>query len=193
MRRQRKPRQFPVSQRELAVYYGISPTLLSMTETGRHGPRNLSSGSLKKKREIFLAHEQTKNSNAYTTSLKKIQDRIAIKCEQLAKKMSGDANYADSTATVLKRRLDEMVRNEQQDSHWMKTLDLLLARLPKTKESANDRIWLENQQVVTEERLQKNGRLAQVKLETQIELEKARARIYRDILKKLSGKKTRSF
>ena len=79
-------------------------------------------------------------------------------------------------------------RKEQKDMYWLNTVDQLLATLPKIKGLANDRIWLENQQAIVLERLQKNGRLKQVKLETQIEMEKARARVYRDVLKKLLKK-----
>ena len=188
MKKQKPNRVFPVNQRDLAAYLGISATLLSMTETGRHGQRQLSSASSSKMTELLLAHQQSQKSNAHTASLKKMQDRSANDCARFAKVVSLDANHAKAHAVILRNRLDKMARNEVQNMHWMNTVDLLLATLPKTRESAKDRIWLENQQKIVLKRLEKNGRLAQVKLEGQIEIEKARARIYMDVLKKLLKK-----
>jgi hypothetical protein len=96
-----------------------------------------------------------------------------------------DADHADARAAVLKRRLDEMYAKEQEDTPWLNTVDHLLATLTKNKESAKDRIWLENQQQLVLKRLQKNGRPEQAKLEIQIETEKAKARAYRAVQKKL--------
>lgn len=181
-----KPARFlPVSQRDLAAYLGISATLLNMTRTGRHGARQLSSSSSYKMKELMLAHQQSLQANAQGASLKKMQDRSANDCTRLAKRILQDANHADAHALILKGRLDEMAGKEQKDIYWLHTVDQLLAGLPKTRESAKDRIWLEYQQVIVLERLQKNGRLAQIKLETQIEMEKARGRVYRDMQKKL--------
>ena len=188
MKKHKPARFFPVSQRDLAAYLGISATLLNMTNTGRHGDRQLRSASSIKMAELMLAHQQSLKTNAQSASLKKMQDRSANDWTRLAKGMLLDADHADTHAVILKHRLDEMTGKEQKDIYWLHTVDQLLATLPKTRESANDRIWLEIQQGIVLKRLQKNGRLAQVKLETQIEMEKARARVYRDVQKKLLKK-----
>jgi hypothetical protein len=185
MKKHKPARFFPVSQRDLAAYLGISATLLNMTNTGRHGDRQLSSASSIKMADLVLAQHQSLKANTPSASLKKMQARSANECTRLAKQMLQDANYADLHTVILKQQLDEMAGKEQKDKYWLHTVDQLLARLSKTRESARDRRWLENQQVIVMERLQKNGRLAQVKLETQIEMEKARARVYRDVQKKL--------
>ena len=188
MKKHKPARFFPVSQRDLAAYLGISATLLNMTKTGRHGARRLRSASSIKMEELMLAHQQSLKAKAQSASLKKMQDRSANDCNRLAKEMLRDANHADAHALILKDRLDEMAGKEREDMYWLHTVDQLLSKLPKTRESANDRIWLENQQAIVLERLQRNGRLAQVKLETQIEMEKASARVYRDLQKKLLKK-----
>ena len=188
MKKHKPDEVFPVSQRELAAYLGISATLLSMTKTGRHGDRGLTTGPSKKMEDLVVAHQQSQQFKAQTVIKKRMEDSSARDCARLAKLMLQDADHADAHVTILKRRLDEMTGNEQQDLHWMNTVDLLLANLPKNKESARDRVWLENQQEMVLSRLQKNGRPAQVKLEAQLEMEKARARIYRDMEKKLRKK-----
>jgi hypothetical protein len=188
MKKRKRARFFPVNQRDLAAYLGISGTLLSMTETGRHGERQLGSASSKKMTELMLAHLQSQKANTPSASLKKMQARLADDCTGLAKRMLQDADRADAHAAILKRGLDEMAGKEQQDIYWLQTVDQLLAALPNTRESAKDRKWLEIQQSIVLRRLEKNGRLAQVKLETQIEMEKARARVYRDLQKKLLKK-----
>jgi hypothetical protein len=188
MKKLKPVRFFPVSQRDLAAYLGISATLLNMTKTGRHGSRQLRSASSNKMTELMLAHQQSLKTNAQSESLKKMQARSANDCSRLAKGILQVADHADAHAAILKHRLDELAVKEQQDKYWLHTVDKMLATLPKTRESAKDRIWLENQQVIVLERLRRNGRLAQVKLETEIEMEKARARVYRDVQKKLLKK-----
>jgi hypothetical protein len=55
MKKHKPVRFFPVSQRGLAAYPGISATLLNMTKTGRHGARRLSSASSDKISELVLS------------------------------------------------------------------------------------------------------------------------------------------
>lgn len=179
---------FPLSQRDLAAYLGISVTLLNMTETGRHGERRLCGKPSKKMAELLVAHQQSQKLNTHGISIKRMEISSANDCARLAKVMRLDADHADAHVAILNRRLDEMVSKAKQDMHWIKTVDLLLATLPKTRESAKDSIWLQNQQEIVLERLQKNGWLAQVKLEAQIETKKERARVCRNVLKKLLKK-----
>lgn len=185
MKRHKPPNFFPVSQRDLAAYLGISATLLNMTKTGRHGTRQLRSASSIKMAELMKAHLQSKKANS--TFLIKMPDRLVNDCTRHANKILLNANHADKRVVLLKYRLDEMTAKEREDIYWLNTVNQLLASLPRTKSSTKDRIWLQYQESITLKRLQKNGRLAQVKLETQIEIEKARARIYRDAQKKLKG------
>jgi hypothetical protein len=186
--KKQKPGTLPVSQRALAAYLGISATLMSMTNTGRHGARALGDAKSKKWEHLLMAHLQSQKTAAPGPSIKKMQKGSADACARLAELMLGNANNAAAHLPVLGHQLDEMARNQQQDTEWMNTVDHLLAKLPNSRESANDRIWLKNQQEIVLKRLQKNGLQAQVKLEVQLEMEKARARIYRDALKKLLKK-----
>ncbi|HEV7782350.1 MAG TPA: hypothetical protein VGO58_13845 [Chitinophagaceae bacterium] len=188
MKKLKRVRFFPISQHDLAAYLGISSTLLSMTQTGRHGARQLNSAATKKRRALVAAYQGAQKLNTHGASLRKMQEYLADDYNLLAESMMRDADYADAHARILKRRLDVMANSEQQDQQWLNTLDLLLATLPNTSESVRDRKWLEVQQAFASERLHKNGRLRQVKLEVQIEMEKARARVYRDVRKKLLKK-----
>ena len=184
MRRQ-KSRPLPVSQRDLAAYLGISETLFSMTQTGRHGARKLSSALSTKLEELLVANQQSKLANVPVISFRKMRDRSPHDCARLANQLSRYIKNADARLAVLDRQLDKMKGKEQEDKYWLNTVDQLLAKLPKNKESAGKRIWLENQQVTVLERLKKNDLLAQAKLEIQIETEKVRARVYRNIQKML--------
>jgi len=183
----KQPGSLPISQAALAAYIGVSGSLLSMANTGRHGTRRLGVAQSKKMTDLELAHLQSQKSGAPGSSFKKIQ-QAAADGARLVKKMLTDANHAAAHVTVLERRLAEMKRKQQQDMEWMNTVDLLLTSLPKSRESANDRIWLQNQQVIFLKRVQKNGLPEQVKLEVQIETEKTKARIYREAIKKLPKK-----
>jgi hypothetical protein len=71
MKKPKANKFLPVSLRDLAAYLGISGTLLSMTETGRHGVRRLSSRSSKKMSELMLAHQQVQKSGVPGNSLRK--------------------------------------------------------------------------------------------------------------------------
>jgi hypothetical protein len=180
--------QLPVSQRALAPYLGISPSLLNMANTGRHGARQLGDAQSKKWEELVLAHLQSQKPHSPGPSIKKMQKTLADDCARLATKMLLDAKYAADHIPVLREQMDEMSRNHQRDKEWINTVDYLLTKLPNSAESANDRIWLQNQERIVLRRLEKNGLAAQVKLEVQIEMEKARARIYGDAVKKLQKK-----
>jgi hypothetical protein len=102
--------------------------------------------------------------------------------------MLRDAKYAADHTPVLGDQLDEMCRNHQRDKEWLNTVDYLLTKLPNSGKSANDRRWLQNQERIVLKRLEKNGLAAQVKLEVQIEMEKARVRIFSDAVEKLQKK-----
>jgi hypothetical protein len=183
-----KPGPLPISQRAIAAYLGISATLLSMTNTGRHGARALGDAKSKKWEHLLMAHLQSQKTAAPGPSIKKMQKGSADACTMLAKEMLGKANHAAAHVPLLELQLNEMARNQQQDTEWMNTVDHLLAKLPHSRESANDRIWLRNQQEIALERVKKNSLPEQVKLEVLLEMEKARARIYKDALKKLQKK-----
>ncbi len=179
---------FPISQQDLAAYLGVSVTLLSMTKTGRHGNRQFSpSVSLKmtKLQEAYLLSEKTKPDSP---SLAKMKDASPDQYSRLAKIMLAEAKYIDLQAKLLKCRLDKMVRTVEEGERWIRTVEQLLASLPDVKESGKDRKWLENQKAVTLTRLQKNGWLARLKLETQIETKKAKARLYKAAQEKLMSR-----
>ncbi len=178
----------PVSQRELASYLGVSHSLLSMTNSWRYGDRQLGGGPSKKMTDLLLAHVKAQEPHIRSGLLKKMLDPAADGSARLADKLLSDADYADAHAGILEDRLADMVTKYQQDRQWMNTIKLLLSTLPATEETVNDCTWLANQQVVVSKRIQRNGLPAQVKLEVQIEIEKARGRVYRNAREKLMKK-----
>ena len=185
MKKNIDPRGIPVSKRELAAYLGVSATLLSMTDTGRHGNRHLGGKAAEKKAKLWLVHEQGQKSGKTGPSLQKLREAN----KAIAKTtMLTEAKYADSHATVLQNKLNEMLQKEQQDINWLKTMDKLLSLLPASEKSANDRIWIAYQQQRALERLEKNGFMAQVKLQIQIATAKAKAGVYKAASKKIIGK-----
>lgn len=186
--KKRQPGPLPVSQRALAAYLGVSSSLLNMINTGRHGDRQLGADQSKKSTDLSLAHLQSQKPHAPGPSIKKMQKSVAEDCARLATKMSGKAEYAAANMAVLGDQLDDMSRNHQRDREWINTVDYLLTKLPNSRESENDRIWLQNQEKIVLKRLEKNGLASQVKLGAQIEMEKARARIYGAAVKKLQKK-----
>ena len=52
----------PVNERALAEYLGISASLLNMTNTGRHGTRQLGVDQSKKSTDLILAHLQAQKT-----------------------------------------------------------------------------------------------------------------------------------
>jgi hypothetical protein len=184
--RKRDENFVPVSQRDLAAYLRVSPTLLSMATTLRHGSRELAgevTGKLARLTEKFMEAEHVTGNSP---SLKKMERRQAADAEKMLAVLTSQSAYCEARIAVLRRQLHDMESHQQQDEHWLRTVDTLLADLPNNKSSADERIWLQNQQVITMERLQKNGIVAQGKLEMKIGLEKARLKGYSNITKRLS-------
>ncbi|MEO7982623.1 MAG: hypothetical protein ABI688_00950 [Bacteroidota bacterium] len=122
----------PISQRDLAAYPGISSLLLSMTISGRHGARQLGAVPSKKMENLLLAHQQSPKSNGWSPVFQKLQDQLANDCRRLAKVILMDADHADAHVTILRSRLNEIARNEQQDRQWFNTVNMLLSTLPKS-------------------------------------------------------------
>lgn len=182
MKKRRVPNEIPVSQRDLANYLDISASMFHMSKSGKYMSHQLSSTSSLKLANLVLTHQQAQHTTG--ASLQKFQNLSGKDTTRLARTLSLQAEYAHAGAVVLKRRLEEMIAKEQKDTRWLNTIDHLLATLPKNKESANDRTWLESQQGLVLKRLHKNGPLTQLKLLTKIELEKAKADIYRNMQKR---------
>jgi hypothetical protein len=179
---------FPVSQQELANYLGVSVTLLSMTKTGRHGTRELPTKASLKMTKLLEAHVLSEKANPHSPSLTKRKEESRALYNQLAKWLLDEASLLESKAKRGKVQLDKMLKTVAEDEHWIRTVDLLLAELTDDKDSAKDLNWLEHQKLITLERLDKNGLRAQVKLETQIELNKEKARLYKAAHRKLMSR-----
>ncbi len=185
--KKQKTRLFPISQRDLAAYLRISVTLLNMTNTGRHGARQLTAAPSLKMTALQLAHVQAQKLHTPGPTNSKMQKQAATSCRSLAKVMEIDARRASHRVAFLQNKLNEMRRAQQQDMEWMYTLDLLVDRLPGSEDPAGDKTWLDYQKVMVLERLEKNGFPAQVKLEAQIEMEEAKAWIYKAAQEKLEN------
>jgi hypothetical protein len=174
----------PVSQRDLATYLSVSGTLMSMSNTGRHGSRKLGNEASLKLAELVKAHIVSQKATTENPSLKKLEDRAAEECKPLGKKWSSQAAFSRAYAQVLGEQLEEMRIKCQQDLLWLKTVDQLLEKMPNSGRDARDRPWFNHQQLITMERLQKTGPIAQAKLELKMELEKMKAVIYKKMEKR---------
>ena len=188
MKKHKPPSPFPISQRKLADYLGVSVTLLNMTKTGRHGARELKPATSQKMTKLMEAHILAEKPGAESQSGKKIKDGSPGEYRQLAKDLLEEATFLNTQANMLKRRLDKMVETGEETEHWIRTIDTLLAPRSHVKQSGRDRQWLEAQKAFALIGLEKNGFLAQLNLETQIETKKAKARIYIAAHKKLMSK-----
>jgi hypothetical protein len=184
-KRSPKKRLLPVSQRDLADYLTVSPTLLSMTHSGRHGTRGLGSAPSTKLAYLTLAYHASKKSGEAGISLKGYHKHCLKRCTKLIEQLDMDARHALAYVKILRRRLSNMVQNEKEYTQWLNTIDEMLSKLPKDKASTHDRLWIGGQQVVTIKKLQRLGVDVQAKLEMKIEMEMARARVYRKMRRKL--------
>lgn len=172
------PALIPVNQRDLAAYLNISRTLMSMTNTGRHGSRKLGNDAYSKLTTLIQQHLQLQ-SEAETPSLLKSTTKETAACALLAKTWSSNEAYAQSYSEALQKKLEQMRIQYKQDVQWLKTVDRLLEQLPHNNKEGKDRPWFKNQQVVTMARLKKNGPEAQAHLQLKMELEKAKAAVYK--------------
>jgi hypothetical protein len=175
----------PVSLRDLAAYLNISASTLNMSQTGRHGNRNLGSDASKKYGELILAHRQTPKMAIINTALRNDHPGSEKESATLAKKMLTNSKHALAKASLLKYKLDDMKSKEREDSRWLKTVERLLSEMAANKNMSSDRKWLMNQQIITRKRLDRNRWLVQAKLEIKIESAKAMARVYKNIYRKL--------
>ncbi len=98
-------------------------------------------------------------------------------------KLLREAKYFEAGASILAKRLDEMCHQFGQDIRWLHVIDARLAATPTN----NERKWLDYQQVVTIERIKKNGALVQFKLQLDIEMARAKATTYRNISEKIAA------
>jgi len=188
MARPHKPiNHLPVSQKELANYLGISPTMLNLAE-GKQLSRNLPAGLSGKLAALGLSHHNTKISKRPKRSFAISQPKISRELAVVSDRMELDVDYYSAKAKVLQRKLDEMVSKYTGDIQWLNTVEDRMEALAGKKEFKKDHNWFENQHLVVLERLEKTGIVTQVKLEMQVELAKARAAINRKLLMKLRNK-----
>lgn len=161
----------------MAAYLGVSSSQLCMSNSSKYMNRQLGPAQSLKMAELMQAH--VLSQSGASPSLKKLQKQEGKDCACLAENMKVDARYHLGRVPVLQRRLTQMKTKVAKDTAWLNTLDHLIAKLPPaTVPKSPDRIWLENHKVLVLERLLKNGPVAQMKLEVQIELGKAKARVY---------------
>lgn len=185
MKRYQPSKDLPVSQRQLARYLGISPSMLHMSESDRYQSHNLPAGIMLKKSGLVLAHQQAQKAGKPGPSARKRQEAIHTAAATIIDRLHLEAEYSLRKAAVLERRLATMAAAEKAGIQWLNTVDRLLATLPATKATNNDRTWLEQQQVLVLNRLQKTGPLVQATLDMQVQVEKAKAAISRAMIKKL--------
>lgn len=180
----KEPFKLPVPQSELAAYMGISGSQYSMTSTGRHGNRQFSSVASKKLTDLFAVHLQVQASAVTGPAVSAIDERSKQDAAKLAGILLKDAQLCEYRSKTLQKRLEEMILKANNDRHWLNTLDHLLGITDPTDKAAE---WFRYQHMIVTKRVQKNGLVAQAKLEMRIALEKARARELLAVAEKLPG------
>lgn len=186
----RKPkvkRDIPVSQRELANYLGISPSMFHMAESSHYLSHNLSSRNSLKLLGLTLAQLEVQKTRQAGPSCQLVQDSVDKNIAKAIGDLEYEALRLERKAREDQQKLDDMISREREDRDWLNTVDHLLANIPDTKDKDKDRGWLESQQETVSARLKKNSRLAQVKLQLQMEVDKARARACREAVEELAG------
>jgi len=183
MFRHKPLKHLPVTRRELAVYLGISPSLLSMSESG--SLRSMPSALSVKLTELAASHERSKRGRKPKRSMARVSPLVNKEAKNLAEKMKLDAEHYSMKALVLKRKLENMIRSYKEDEQWLKTVEERLAVFTAAGALKADHRWFKNQEMVVKERMERSGIIEQVKLEMQVELAKSKAGINRSLLKKL--------
>lgn len=177
----------PVSQKDLAAYLGISPTMMALSQ-GEGSSRNLGSMANLRLANLQNTHLQLQKSKKnYGQVFRPYQLK---KMHAQAKRMETDADWYEARANLLQKKLNLLREKYETGKQWMNSIEHLLDNLPGNKESRAERIWLNNQQAVTAENLEQTGPVAQLKLKMQVELMNARAGISRsaaDELRKLTA------
>jgi hypothetical protein len=177
----------PVNQGDLAAWLGVSSSQLSMNSSGRHGPRKLKDAAAAKWATLALTYRQQSAEPTPSPSLLKTNKREATPCRQLAAKAASIAAHCRAGHPVFTGKLKKMQEQHKALTGWIKTLDFLLANLPATKEHKGDRLWADYQLGKAMASIKKYGPAAQAKLRAKIALEKAKAVIYEEMNRKLSG------
>lgn len=173
----------PVSQNQLAAYLGIKSSTLSMGNSTKY-KRKLPSAASQKlaylHQDFELMEFQPKKPGRSSVEIK-VSANKALKKEY--NRLLIEVKYFEARAVELVRRFDEMCSLYRQNLRWLHVLDSRLAASP----TKNERTWLDYQQVVTIERIVKNGEVAQFKLQLDIEMARAKATTYRNIARKIAA------
>jgi len=183
----KEKQEIPVSQRELAVYLGISASMMHMARSGKYVYHSLSFPLLKKLAGLIMAQEEVQKTGQTGHSFQLVQDKVNTDIAETIATLEMDASYLESKAPISQAKLEAMINREREDRDWLNTVDHLLANIPDTKDKDKDRRWLEIQQTTVSARLKKNGKLAQVKVQLQIEVDKARAKACREAVERLAA------
>lgn len=179
--RLKKENTIPVSQNQLAFYLGIKPSALSMANSSKYA-RQLPTGKSEKLTSLYRDFELMKfEPKVEGPSSVRIKASFEKSFKQEYKKLEKEIAYLEAQAGHLKRKLGEMCKVFTRDMRWLNVIDDRL-RLSPTK---NDRTWLSYQQVITIERIQKNGIFAQTRLQLSIDLATSKANVYRNICQTL--------
>lgn len=166
----------PVSQKDLAAYLGISPTMMALSQT-KGSSRSLHSTASLRLTRLQNTHLQLlKSKKKYEQVLRPYQLK---EMAAQAKRMETDGDWYEARAGLMQKKLKLLKEKHEAAKQWMTSIEHLLANLPGNKESGGEKIWLNNQQAVTTERLEQTGPLAQLKLNMEIEFMQARAGICR--------------
>lgn len=134
--------------------------------------------------DLTLAHVQAQQAGAPSPAPEKLQERAADSCAPAVVKMQVKICHAKAHVVVLEKQLKAIKEKEQQGRQWLRTLDLFLTNLSKTKAPANDLVWFNFQQQKVLKTIEKNGLTEQIKLELKIETEKSKGHHLQEVDKK---------
>lgn len=166
----------PVSQKDLAAYLGISPTMMALSQ-GKGSSRNLGSTANLRLANLQNTHLQLKKSKKNYGQVFRPYQLKEMAAQ--AKSMETDGDWYQARAGQLQKKLDLVKEKHETAKQWMISIEHLLEKLPGNKGSKAERIWLNNQHAVTTENLELTGPVVQLKLNMEIELMQAKASISR--------------
>ena len=182
MKKVKRSRPFPVSQRQLAGFLNVSPSLMNMSE-GKSISRNLPGAASRKLADLLQTYNNQRNRKPAKAAVE-LNPWHNRQAGEFVEQMTTRSEHYQAKAKVLQRKLSGMITSYHEDMGWLNTIDHLLENFSGDKKETEFK-WLENQKVLVTERLLKSDTLVQAKLKLQIEMAIATAGITKSHCQKL--------
>ncbi|HMK04451.1 MAG TPA: hypothetical protein VK489_09675, partial [Ferruginibacter sp.] len=163
---------FPVSNRQLAMYLGVSQSMMHMSE--RDGSRSLTTEQSAKLTELMMAYRSAQKTGKAQKALFDTSTRYEKDIKLMINRLKTDAVFFSQKARMLQKKLDEMSGKHNEGLHWLSTVETMLENYSGSKREGSYK-WLDLQQALVTKRLLDTGIVARAKLKMEIALAKARA------------------